>query len=265
MPFRLEEGLNSALERGEIFLHYQPQIELLKGNIIGAEALMRWQHPTLGLIAPDRFIPLAENTGQIIALGEWALRTACAQAKRWHDAGFEGFRIAVNFSPRQFRRLDWPLLIARVLHESGLPAACLELEITEGALMHDPAMAKSVLTQVRGLGVAVAIDDFGTGYSSLSYLKDLPVDRLKIDRCFIDGCPDQALDVAIVDTIIDLAGKFGLEVVAEGVETDAHLTFLSTRVCQIGQGYLFSRPLSVEQMTDALLDGRFAGRQESAG
>jgi diguanylate cyclase (GGDEF)-like protein/PAS domain S-box-containing protein len=262
---QLEEGLNSALERGEIFLHYQPQIELLKGNIIGAEALMRWQHPTLGLIAPDRFIPLAENTGQIIALGEWALRTACTQAKRWHDAGFEGFRIAVNFSPRQFRRLDWPLLIARVLHETGFPATCLELEITEGALMHDPAMAKSVLTQVRGLGVAVAIDDFGTGYSSLSYLKDLPVNRLKIDRCFVDGCPDQASDVAIVDTIIDLAGKLGLEVVAEGVETFEHLNFLSTRVCQIGQGYLFSRPLSVEQMTAALLDGRFAGRQKSAG
>jgi PAS domain S-box-containing protein/diguanylate cyclase (GGDEF)-like protein len=262
---QLEEGLNSALERGEIFLHYQPQIELLKGNIIGAEALMRWQHPTLGLIAPDRFIPLAENTGQIIALGEWALRTACTQAKSWHDAGFEGFRIAVNFSPRQFRRLDWPLLIARVLHESGFPATCLELEITEGALMHDPAMAKAVLTQVRGLGVAVAIDDFGTGYSSLSYLKDLPVDRLKIDRAFIDGCPDQASDVAIVDTIIDLAGKLGLEVVAEGVETYAHLTFLSTRVCQIGQGYLFSRPLSVEQMTAALLDGRFTGQQESTG
>jgi diguanylate cyclase (GGDEF)-like protein/PAS domain S-box-containing protein len=262
---QLEEGLNNALERGEIFLHYQPQIELLKGNIIGAEALMRWQHPTLGLIAPDRFIPLAENTGQIIALGEWALRTACAQAKRWHDAGFESFRIAVNFSPRQFRRVDWPLLIARVLHETGFPAVCLELEITEGALMHDPAMAKSVLMQVRKLGVAVAIDDFGTGYSSLSYLKDLPVDRLKIDRCFIDGCPDLASDVAIVDTIIDLAGKLGLEVVAEGVETIEHLTFLSSRVCQIGQGYLFSRPLSVEQMTATLLDGRFASRQESAG
>lgn len=262
---QLEVGLNSALERGEIFLHYQPQIALPGGNIIGAEALMRWQHPTLGLIAPDRFIPLAENTGQIIELGEWALRSACAQAKRWHDAGFKNFRIAVNFSPRQFRRLDWPLLIARVLQESGFPAACLELEITEGALMHDPAMAKSVLKQVRGLGVEVAIDDFGTGYSSLSYLKDLPVNRLKIDRCFIDGCPDQASDVAIVDTIVDLAGKLGLEVVAEGVETFEQMTFLSARVCQIGQGYLFSRPLSVEQMTAALLDGRFAGRQKSAG
>lgn len=259
---QLEEGLNGALERGEISLHYQPQIELRSGKIIGAEALMRWQHPTRGLISPARFIPLAEDTGQIVALGEWALRAACAQAKLWHEAGFAGFRMAVNFSPRQFRRLDWPLLIARVLQESDFPAACLELEITEGALMHDPVMAKAVLSEVRQLGVAVAIDDFGTGYSSLSYLKDLPVNRLKIDRSFIHGCPDQDSDVAIVDTIIDLAGKLGLEVVAEGVETDKHLDFLSSRVCQIGQGYLFSRPMSAEQMAAALQEGRFSGCRE---
>ncbi|MEW6646462.1 MAG: EAL domain-containing protein [Pseudomonadota bacterium] len=244
--FELECGLRQALEREELLLHYQPQATLHDARCIGAEALVRWQHPEKGLIPPDRFIPLAEETGLIQALGRWVLRTACKQAKRWQEQG-RPLRIAVNLSGQQIVHGDIVATVSEVLGETGLDPRWLELEITEGFVLSHAETGVRTLERLKALGITLAIDDFGTGYSSLSYLKRLPVDRLKIDRSFVQGVPGDRDDAAIVATIIAMARSLQLEVIAEGVETAVQLAFLREQGCDEYQGYLLGRPLPLAE------------------
>ncbi|MFC4157896.1 putative bifunctional diguanylate cyclase/phosphodiesterase [Chitinimonas lacunae] len=245
----LEEGLHRALEREEFFLCYQPQLDLHGGATVGMEALIRWRGPDGQLVAPMEFIPLAEQTGQILAIGQWVLRQACRQGRAWHDAGFSTLQMAVNLSPCQFLQDNLPQLLDQVLLETGFPAHCLELEITEGVLMHDPVRAARMLAVLREMGVGFSVDDFGTGYSSLAYLKRFQLDRLKIDRSFVRDCCHDRQDGAIVDAIISLARNLGLDVIAEGVETASQLDFLRAQGCGLVQGYLFSPPLPASEVT----------------
>ncbi len=251
----MDGQLRHALRLGQLSLHYQPQCGA-DGEIQGFEALMRWQHPTLGAVSPGRFIPLAEASGMIVQLGEWALRTACAQMVAWRLAGHPGLRISVNVSPVQFKRADWVDTVRRVLHETHLAPEALELEITESLLLHSVSETSANLLQLRDLGVGIAIDDFGTGYSSLSYLHKLPVTTLKIDQAFVHeiGLPPLPgrEDAAIVRTIIALARNLGMAVVAEGVETNAQRDLLLSLGCESLQGYLLHHPMPVEQV-DLLL------------
>lgn len=247
----LEQRLRRALERGELYLHYQPQIGLGDGRVVGAESLLRWQHPDLGVVSPGSFIPLAEETGLILPIGDWILVSACAQARVWQQAGVP-LRVAVNLSPRQFQQPRLAQRIEEILASSGLPPSYLELEITEGLLMQDTRQAIATLEDLRAMGVQLAIDDFGTGYSSLSYLKRLPVQRLKIDQSFVFGIPGDSDDTAIARTVIAMAHSLGLEVVAEGVETAAQLDFLATGRCDEAQGYYISRPVAPEAMMGLL-------------
>lgn len=244
--FELERGLRLALEREELLLHYQPQASVEGAQCVGAEALVRWLHPTLGLIPPDRFIPLAEETGLIQALGRWVLRASCLQARRWHDMGL-ALRIAVNLSGQQIVHGDIVATVSEVLAETGLEPQWLELEITEGFVLSHAEAGVRTLERLKALGISLAIDDFGTGYSSLSYLKRLPVDRLKIDRSFVQGVPDDRDDAAIVTTIIAMARSLQLEVIAEGVEEASQLAFLRTQGCDEYQGYLLGRPMPLPE------------------
>ncbi len=236
----LESDLRYALERNELMLFYQPQTELSSGRIVGAEALLRWQHPKRGLILPDEFIPLAEQSGLIIPIGEWVLRAACTGMKRWHDAGAPLIRVAVNLSARQFAQPDLIQLVATALAESGLSAQFLELEITESCLMPG---AVGTLRTLKRMGVQIAIDDFGTGYSNLSYLKKFPINSLKIDQSFVQNIATDHNDAAIVRAIIAMSASLGLKVVAEGVETKEQQQLLSQYQCTIAQGYLLGRPM----------------------
>ncbi|MES2263211.1 MAG: EAL domain-containing protein [Pseudomonadota bacterium] len=248
---RIESALRSALERKQFMLQYQPQVDLASGRIVGVEALLRWQHPELGVVAPGRFIALAEETGLIVPIGEWVLRTACAQAKAWQDTGLAPLKMAVNLSARQFAQPGLVASIGAVLAETGLPAACLELELTESLFMHDVAQAVGLLHALKALGVTLSIDDFGTGYSSLSYLRNFPIDVLKIDRCFVNDIASTPDEAAIVVSIIALAHNLKLRVVAEGVESGEQLDYLRRHHCDEIQGYYFSRPvapLQIEQM-----------------
>jgi len=238
-----ENLLRQALERGELSLHYQPQIDVAAGTLSGMEALLRWNSAELGPISPADFIPLAEETGLILPIGEWVLRTACAQAKAWRDAGASLPRVAVNVSVRQFAQDRFPALVEAVLRETGLEPQALELEITESVLMKDGAAALDTLRELKKLGVQLAIDDFGTGYSSLSYLKQFPIDRLKIDRAFVCAVNTDPQDRAITTAVIAMADSMNLSVTAEGVETADQLQFLKTRNCAEVQGYYLSRPL----------------------
>ncbi|MGF1548319.1 MAG: putative bifunctional diguanylate cyclase/phosphodiesterase [Thiotrichales bacterium] len=239
----LEKHLRRALERGEFSLHYQPQMEVKSGRISGAEALLRWNNSELGSISPAEFIPLAEETGLILPIGEWVLRTACAQAKAWHDAGVALPRVAVNVSVRQFAQAGFAKLVKEILDETGLIPATLELEITESVIMKDGDAALNTLRELKAVGVQLAIDDFGTGYSSLAYLKQFPIDRLKIDRTFVSAINVDARDRAIAAAVIAMAESMNLSVTAEGVETEGQLSFLESRHCHEAQGYLLSRPL----------------------
>jgi diguanylate cyclase (GGDEF)-like protein/PAS domain S-box-containing protein len=252
---RIESALRNALEREEFVLHYQPQLDLHSGRVVGMEALIRWQHPELGMVAPCRFIGLAEETGLIVPIGAWVLRTACAQAKAWQDAGHGALRIAVNLSPRQFSEPTLVAEIAAVLAETGLPPACLDIELTEGLFMHDVALAVELLHKLKGLGVALSIDDFGTGYSSFSYLRRFPIDVLKIDRSFVSDIRggDEA---AIVASIIALAHNLKLRVIAEGVESELQLEYLRRNGCDEMQGYYFSPPLAAAAFGQLLASGR---------
>ncbi|MTW09123.1 EAL domain-containing protein [Pseudoduganella eburnea] len=253
---RIESALRNALERNEFVLHYQPQVDLESGAIVGMEALLRWQHPELGMVPPARFIGLAEETGLIVPIGAWVLRTACLQARALQDAGFSGLRMAVNLSARQFAQPELVSTIAAVLEETGLPPAALELELTESLFMHDVAQGVHLLHELKSLGVALSIDDFGTGYSSLSYLRNFPIDVLKIDRSFVNDIATDADDAAIVVSVIALAHNLGLRVIAEGVESEEQLEFLRRHGCNEIQGYYFSRPVEAGAFQQMLQDGK---------
>ena len=239
----LETSLRRAIERQEFLLHYQPKIDLRSGRIVGVEALVRWKHPDLGMVSPVQFIPLAEETGLIGPIGDWVLRTACAQAKHWIANGASEISVAVNFSARQFSREDLAQSIASVLFESGLEPRFLEIEITESTVMLDAKRAARVLQQLKDMGVRVAIDDFGTGYSSLGYLKRFPIDSVKIDRSFILDIPHDNDDVAITRAVIAMAHSLRLKVIAEGVETEEQYQFLRDHDCDEMQGYYFREPI----------------------
>ncbi|NWG86700.1 MAG: EAL domain-containing protein [Hydrogenophilaceae bacterium] len=243
---RLESDLRGALERGELVLHYQPQVDLRTGQIIGAEALMRWQHKERGLLMPNRFIPIAEDTGLIIELGEWALRQACGQARQWLDQGALLESIAVNVAGPQIQRSDFVATVRRILEETKLPPDRLELEVTENLIMDQAESTVGVLKQLSDLGVYLSIDDFGTGYSSLAYLKRLPIDRLKIDRSFVRDLPMDEEDAAITRAVIALADSLGLRTIAEGVETEAQVALLQKLGCQQAQGFFYGKPQEPE-------------------
>ncbi len=242
----LETSLRHALERKEFVLYYQPKMNLSTGKTSGMEALLRWNHPEMGLVPPDKFIPIAEETGLIVPIGEWVVRTACAQNRAWQDAGLPPLRVAVNLSARQCRQKDLVETISLILKETGMEPHFLELELTEGVLIENTHTTNSILAELRDLGVQISIDDFGTGYSSLSYLRRLPINTLKIDISFIRDITADPDDGAIATAIIALAHSLRLKVVAEGVETEAQLTFLRDQGCDDIQGFLFSRPLSAE-------------------
>jgi len=239
----LENSLRKALERREFLLHYQPQVHMRTGVIVGVEALVRWQHPDLGLVYPAEFISIAEEAGLITALGEWVIRTACAQNKAWQKAGLPPMTMAVNLSARQFQQQDLVETVARILKETGLEAKWLEMEITEGIAMQNADYTNVLLRGMKIMGVKVSLDDFGTGYSSLSYLKKFPIDTLKIDQSFVRDLTTDASDAAIANAVIVLAHSLKLQVVAEGVETAAQETYLREHDCDISQGFLFSIPL----------------------
>ena len=240
---QLENGLRRAIDRDELWLAFQPQVDLRSGRLMGVEALLRWQHPEWGSIPPGEFIPIAESSGQIIPIGEWVLLKACEQMQQWRQSGMTDAVVAVNLSAMQFRQPDLPRVVRRTLEQTGLPPECLELELTESTAMQNPEQAVATVNALRSLGVTLSVDDFGTGYSSLSYLKRFRIGKLKIDQSFVQGLPDDAEDASIVETIIQMAHSLGLSTIAEGVETDAQRTFLQARGCQQMQGYLLSRPL----------------------
>jgi diguanylate cyclase (GGDEF)-like protein len=250
----LERDLHYALDREEFLLHYQPQIDLATGEIVGAEALLRWQHHGRGLVSPADFIPVLEETWHIVAVGEWVLEEACRQASSWQDSGFVPIRVAVNLSARQLGRGRLVYAVERALQESGLDPECLELEITESLLVEDSeAGLRSVELLKEAVGrLRISIDDFGTGYSSLYRLKTLPIDRLKIDRTFIGGVMTDPEDSAITATVISLAHELHLQVTAEGVETAEQLAFLRERGCDEAQGFYFSRPLPAHEFARLL-------------
>ena len=239
----LEARLKHALQREEFALHYQPKLEIRTGHLVGWEALLRWNSPELGAVSPEEFIPIAEQSGLILPIGDWVLREACRQMRAWQDLGLVAGSMAVNLSTRQFRQTDLAEEISAAIRDAGLVPGDLELEITESSIMDNQASAASVLAGLEHLGIRIAVDDFGTGYSSLSYLKTFSIHCLKIDRSFIRDIPGDENDTAIVRTIIALASSLGLIVVAEGVETEAQLAYLRANHCDQIQGYLFSRPL----------------------
>src|SRR6185437_12480409 len=242
----MERGLRRALERGEFLLHYQPKVSSATGKLRGAEALLRWQHPERGLVLPGEFIPILEETGLIVPVGMWVLETACQQLRRWERAGIHVDSIGINLSPRQFEQLHFDTHMRRIIEASGVAPGKIELEITESVLMHDPEQVIQTLTRLKQSGVSVSVDDFGTGYSGLSYLKQLPLDSLKIASNFINNITHDPDDAAITLAIISLAHNLGLEVVAEGVETEGQAKFLAANRCDILQGFYFSQPLDAD-------------------
>jgi diguanylate cyclase (GGDEF)-like protein len=246
---RMESALRLAIEQNEFVLHYQPRVSLQTGRLQGVEALVRWQRPDTTLIPPSEFIPVAEDTGLIIALGEWVMQKALAQVRQWLDSGLPATRVAVNISAQQFRKADLASMIAGALKSVGLGGEYLEIEITESLLMEDTAASVTTLQRLKDLGVSIAIDDFGTGHSSLHYLKRFPIDTLKIDRSFIGNLPNDYDDSTITTAIIGLAHNLGLTVVAEGVETREQVSFLREKHCDEAQGFLFSAALSATQLT----------------
>ena len=241
LQLRLETMLRHSIEKNEIFLTYQAQVEIASGRLIGVEALVRWHHPELGLVAPARFIPLAEDSGFIHQLGKWVLHEACRQMIRWQQAGLFVPKIAVNLSVKQFERGSVVSMVADILRETGLAPHRLQLEVTESVIMNT-GDALVFINDLHAIGVGLAIDDFGTGYSSLAYLKQLPVQTLKIDRSFIKDISTDGNDEAIAIAIIQLGKALNLSVIAEGVETEAQAAFLLRHGCSLAQGYLYRRP-----------------------
>ena len=248
----LANDLRRAIGERQFSLHYQPQLDLESGRIIAAEALIRWDHPMQGRISPLDFIPLAEELGLIVQIGEWVTRTACHAARAWQQAGMPPVGVAVNVSPKQFREPGFLRMVERVLAETGLPPACLELEVTEGVMVGDPEGTIANMEAFRLLGVQLAIDDFGTGYSSLSYLRQFPIQRLKIDQSFVRGLDRDAQSASIAHAVIVLGHALNLNVIAEGVETAAHLARLRELGCDEVQGYLIAKPLPEAQFVEFL-------------
>jgi diguanylate cyclase (GGDEF)-like protein/PAS domain S-box-containing protein len=254
----IESNLWQAQDRREFMLHYQPKVNLATGAITGAEALLRWLHPQWGVTLPERFVAIAEECGLIVPIGRWVLREACRQAKSWQDEGFELPSISVNVCALEFRHPDFVVGVQAILDESGLPPACLQLEVTESVLMRDADSSAAILHQLKGIGVQLAMDDFGTGYSSLSYLLKFPIDVLKIDKSFVHTI--SAGDGAIVSAVIAMGASLSYQIVAEGVENYTQLAFLQGELCQEGQGYLFSHGVASEPFT-ALLQANKCGNQ----
>ncbi len=253
---RMEADLLHALDHHEFVLHYQPKVCFSSWRINSVEALIRWQHPEQGLIAPNEFIPLLEECGLINQVGEWALLTACAQINRWLDEGITPPKVAINVSAHQFEKEDFIHTLARVLEDNHNCARYLEIEITESILMRDAPQASRILRRVRDMGVHISVDDFGTGYSSLAYLSSFPIDTLKIDRTFIQSVTENHHDATITRSVVDLAHSLGLQALAEGIETRAQLDFLTTLGCDAGQGFLFSKPVEVAILTERLRHAR---------
>lgn len=248
----LENELRYALVRGELFPHYQPRVDLASGRTVAVEALLRWQNPRLGLVSPERFIPIAEETGLIIPIGEWVLRRACAQNRTWQAAGLPPVRVSVNLSARQFQHKNLVEMVDQVLVETGLDAAYLELEVTECLLVDDVQRAIKILQQLHDRGIALSLDDFGTGYSSMSSLRRFPIDTLKTDRSFVREVASNPDDAAIARAIIALAHSLQLNITAEGVETQEQLNYLKTHGCHEVQGYYFSRPVPADALANLL-------------
>jgi diguanylate cyclase (GGDEF)-like protein/PAS domain S-box-containing protein len=252
--FTLENDLRLALERNQLMVYYQPQIDLITKEIIGAEALVRWMHPQLGMVSPGQFIPIAEANGLIIPIGEWVLKTSCIQARKWQDQFSRNFCIAVNLSNRQFQQQDLVALVDRTLKETNLNSQALELEITESMGMKNPTATLKTLQQFKSMGVRIAIDDFGTGYSSIYYLKKFPIDTIKIDRSFVDDIVTDPNDATIVLAMIALAHSLRLTVIAEGVENREQLDYLLRNGCQKIQGFIYSPPVNVNGFEKLLSD-----------
>jgi diguanylate cyclase (GGDEF)-like protein len=243
----LEHSLQRAMERDEFVLHYQPQVELASGRLVGAEALVRWQHPEMGLVLPVQFISVAEERGLIVPIGDWVLRQACQRNRAWHDAGLPRVPVSVNVSPLQFRQRDFAERVAAALEGAGLAAEFLELEITESVIMHSIEAAMKTVHALKAMGVRLSIDDFGAGHAGFGYLKQFPVGRLKLDQSFVRGLPSDVDDVAIATAVLGMAHALRLKVIAEGVETEAQVNFLRARECDQAQGYYFSQPLPAEE------------------
>ncbi len=252
----LEGALRHALVRGELEVRYQPQVDLCSGRVVGVEALLRWQHPVWGEVSPARFIPVAEETGTIVAIGSWVLRTSCRQAAAWRAAGLGDLRVAVNLSARQFAQSDVVQVVAAALKESGLPADQLDLELTESMVMDDLERTVALLNQLKDLGVKLSVDDFGTGYSSLAYLKRFPIDMLKIDRSFVQEISHYSYDAAIPDAIIAMAHSLGIRVIAEGVQSEVQCEVLSRRMCDEIQGFLFADALPPDEVEHLIHSGQ---------
>ncbi|MDP7287592.1 MAG: EAL domain-containing protein [Phycisphaerae bacterium] len=261
----IENGLRDALANNDLVLHYQPQFDLHTGRIVGCEALIRWQHPTLGLVLPMDFIPIAEESELIVPIGNWVLREACRTNAQWQHQGLPCVPVAVNVSAEQFRRTDFKMAVTDALLDSTLAPEYLELEITEAVLIHDPDAVSSSIEEIRRLGVHFSIDDFGTGYSSLSYLKDLSLSKLKIDQSFIQGVPENCDDAAIVRAIVDMARSLALRVIAEGVETQVQADFLQNIHCDQAQGYLYSRSLPADEFSQLLANERLGAHSTVSG
>jgi EAL domain-containing protein (putative c-di-GMP-specific phosphodiesterase class I) len=258
----LEAKLRRALEQGEFVLHYQPQVALQGGEVVGFEGVVRWQEPELGLVGPDEFIPLAEETGLILRLGAWIVREACRQSVAWRERGLSPVPISVNLSPQQFREADLAEQIAAALAETGAPACMLGIEITENVLLRDAELAIDTLRRLRALGVRIALDDFGTGYSSLSYLRHLPADALKIDRSFLAGIASDDAAAALTASIVAMGVALGLRVVAEGVEEEQQRLLLRAWGCHEAQGFLFGRAVAADEAERFLTAAEHASSEE---
>lgn len=257
----METALYHALEEEQFVLHYQPQFDMLSGRVVGTEALIRWRHPELGMVPPDEFISMLEETGLIVPVGEWVLRTACTRNKQWQDTGLPPVCVAVNLSATQFRQPGLPQTIRNVLKETGLLPEYLELEITENIAMHAEEEVISILGELRAIGIQIAIDDFGTGYSSLSYLKRFPIDKLKIDKSFVRDYQEGSSDNGIITAIIGMGHGLKLKVIAEGVETQAQADFLKLRGCDEVQGYFYGRPMEDSDFASLMVKAAYPNKQ----
>ncbi|NIO43169.1 MAG: EAL domain-containing protein, partial [Burkholderiales bacterium] len=259
---KLDRDLRHALSERQLVLHYQPQVDLQAGSIYGVEALVRWEHPQRGVLKPGHFIDFAEDSGLIVALGEFVLQESCRQWLSWRDLGIGINCIAVNVSGRQFRQPGFTELVESVLENNGIPGTALSIEITENVLIEDLDTVIPLLTRLKSLGIRIALDDFGTGFSSMSYLEKLPVDTLKIDRAFISTIDAAGRGGVIAKLVLDMASALDMRVVAEGLERVEHLKFLRAHDCDVGQGYLFSRPLPAAALTEFLASWNLVTRTQ---